>query len=211
MSSDTVVILAAGRGTRMRSTRPKLAHELCGRPLLAWPLAAARAATEARIVIVVGPDDELAGTLEVCRDLAGPELQLAIQHEPLGTADAVAAAAGLIDRDGVVLVLAADVPLVGAEILRDLLTAHRAGGAAATMLTAVLADPRGYGRVVRDDAGELLRVVETKAAGDADQRELAITRGQHGDLRLRRRRAARRAPRGRGGQRAAASATCPRS
>jgi bifunctional UDP-N-acetylglucosamine pyrophosphorylase/glucosamine-1-phosphate N-acetyltransferase len=175
MSSDTVVILAAGRGTRMRSAGPKLAHELCGRPLLAWPLAAARAATEGRIVVVVGPDDELAGTLDACRELAGPELQLAIQPEPLGTADAVAAAAELIDRDGVVLVLAADVPLVGADVLRDLLAAHRAGGAAATMLTAVLADPRGYGRVVRDDAGDLVRVVETKAAGDADQRELAIT------------------------------------
>ena len=175
MSSDTVVILAAGRGTRMRSATPKLAHELCGRPLLAWPLEAARAATDGRIVLVVGPDDGLASTIDACRGADGAEFELAIQPEALGTADAVAAAAGLIDRDGVVLVLAADVPLVGAEVLRDLLASHRAGGAAATMLTAVLSDPRGYGRVVRDAAGEFVRVVETKAAGDADERELAIS------------------------------------
>ncbi|MGD1050174.1 MAG: bifunctional UDP-N-acetylglucosamine diphosphorylase/glucosamine-1-phosphate N-acetyltransferase GlmU [Solirubrobacteraceae bacterium] len=175
MSSDTVVILAAGRGTRMRSATPKLAHELCGRPLLAWPLEAARAATDGRIVLVVGPDDGLASTIDACRGADGAEFELAIQPEALGTADAVAAAAGLIDRDSVVLVLAADVPLVGAEVLRDLLASHRAGGAAATMLTAVLSDPRGYGRVVRDAAGEFVRVVETKAAGDADERELAIS------------------------------------
>ncbi len=174
MSSETVVILAAGRGTRMRSATPKLAHELCGRPLLAWPLEAARAATEGRIVVVVGPDDGLEATLDACRATDGRGFELAIQPEALGTADAVGAAAGLIDRDGVVLVLAADVPLVGAEVLRDLLASHRASGAAATMLTAVLADPRGYGRVVRDAAGDFVRVVETKAAGDADERELAI-------------------------------------
>jgi bifunctional UDP-N-acetylglucosamine pyrophosphorylase/glucosamine-1-phosphate N-acetyltransferase len=174
MSSDTVVILAAGRGTRMRSATPKLAHELCGRPLLTWPLEAARDATEGRIVVVVGPDDGLAGTIDAWRDRAGGRLELAIQPEALGTADAVAAAADLIERDGVVIVLAADVPLVGADVLRELAAAHRASGAAATMLTAVLDDPRGYGRVVRDDAGDFVRVVETKAAGDADERELAI-------------------------------------
>jgi len=174
MSSDTVVILAAGRGTRMRSATPKLAHELCGRPLLAWPLEAARAATQGRIVVVVGPGDGLRDTLEGWCDHSGRALELAIQPEPRGTADAVAAAADLIDRDGVAMVLAGDVPLVGPDVLRELLQAHRASGAAATMLTAVLADPRGYGRVVRDDAGDFVRVVETKAAGDADERELAI-------------------------------------
>jgi len=168
MSASTVVILAAGRGTRMRSATPKLAHELCGRPLLAWPVEAALAAGAGRVVVVVGADDDLAGLL-------GEGVEVAVQQQPLGTADAVAAAAGLIDRDGVVIVLAGDVPLVEAELLRELGDQHRASDAVATMVTAVLADPAGYGRVVRGAADEFLRVVETKVAGDASAAELAIT------------------------------------
>ena len=168
MSASTVVILAAGRGTRMRSATPKLAHELCGRPLLAWPVEAALAAGAGRVVVVVGADDGLAGLL-------GDGVEVAVQLQPLGTADAVAAAAGLIDRDGVVIVLAGDVPLVEAELLRELGDQHRASDAVATMVTAVLADPAGYGRVVRGAADEFVRVVETKVAGDASAAELAIT------------------------------------
>ena len=92
MSASTVVILAAGRGTRMHSATPKLAHELCGRPLLAWPVAAAQAAGAGRVVVVVGADDALA-------ELIGEGVDVAVQQQALGTADAVAAAAGLIDRD----------------------------------------------------------------------------------------------------------------
>jgi bifunctional UDP-N-acetylglucosamine pyrophosphorylase/glucosamine-1-phosphate N-acetyltransferase len=168
MSASTVVILAAGRGTRMRSATAKLAHELCGRPLLAWPVEAALAAGAGRVVVVVGADDGLAGRL-------GEGVEVAVQQQPLGTADAVAAAAGLIDRDGVVIVLAGDVPLVEAELLRELGDQHRASDAVATMVTAVLADPAGYGRVVRGAADEFVRVVETKVAGDASAAELAIT------------------------------------
>jgi bifunctional UDP-N-acetylglucosamine pyrophosphorylase/glucosamine-1-phosphate N-acetyltransferase len=168
MSASTVVILAAGRGTRMRSATPKLAHELCGRPLLAWPVEAAQAAGAGRVVVVVGPDDGLSGLLD-------GGVELAVQQEPLGTADAVAAAAGLIEHDDVVIVLAGDVPLVEAELLRELGDQHRAADAVATMVTAVLADPAGYGRVVRGAAHEFVRVVETKVAGDASADELAIT------------------------------------
>jgi bifunctional UDP-N-acetylglucosamine pyrophosphorylase/glucosamine-1-phosphate N-acetyltransferase len=168
MSASTVVILAAGRGTRMRSVTPKLAHELCGRPLLAWPVEAALTAGAGRVVVVVGADDGLAGLL-------GEGVEVAVQQQPLGTADAVAAAAGLIDRDGVVIVLAGDVPLVEAELLRELGDQHRASDAVATMVTAVLANPAGYGRVVRGAADEFVRVVETKVAGDASAAELAIT------------------------------------
>jgi bifunctional UDP-N-acetylglucosamine pyrophosphorylase/glucosamine-1-phosphate N-acetyltransferase len=188
MSAVTVVILAAGRGTRMRSATPKLAHDLCGRPLLAWPLEAARAAGAARVVVVVGPDDGLAETIGA-RPTAAPAdrppappgaaargegVELVVQREPLGTADAVASAAALIDRDGVVIVLAGDVPLVEAELLRALGEAHQASGAAATMVTALLGDPRGYGRVVRDGDGAFVRVVETKVVGDASEAELAV-------------------------------------
>ena len=181
MPAVTVVILAAGRGTRMRSATPKLAHDLCGRPLLAWPLAAARAAGAARVVVVIGPGGDLIETIGAAAPAAaaaagdpssaagsgawGDGVELAVQREPLGTADAVASAAAAIDRDGVVIVLAGDVPLVAPELLRALAEAHEASGAAATMVTARLDDPRGYGRVVRDGEGEFVRVAETKVAG----------------------------------------------
>ena len=171
MPAVTVVILAAGRGTRMRSSIPKLAHDLCGRPLLGWPLAAASAAGAERTIVVVGPDDGLA---ELIGDRQDQHVELAVQHEPLGTADAVAAAASLIGRDEVVIVLAGDVPLIEADLLHELAEHHRLSGAAVTMVTAVLADPRGYGRVVRGEDGGVLRVAETKVAGDAGESELAI-------------------------------------
>ncbi len=178
------MVLAAGRGTRMRSATPKLAHDLCGRPLLAWPLEAARACGADRIVAVIGPDGDLeraigaagGGADEAGRSQSGwaEGIELAVQHEPRGTADAVASAAAAIDRDAVVVVLAGDVPLVEAELLRALCDAHRESGAAATMVTAVLEDPRGYGRVVRAPDGAFVRVAETKTAGDASDAELAI-------------------------------------
>ena len=167
MPETTVVILAAGRGTRMRSATPKLAHDLCGRPLLAWPLEAAHEAGATRVVVVVGPDDGLA-------ELVGDRAQLAVQHEALGTADAVASAAACIERDSVVIVLAGDVPLVAPALLRELAESHSRSAAAATMVTAVLEDASGYGRVVRDDGGRFARVVETKVAGDASDAELEI-------------------------------------
>ena len=167
MSGSTVVILAAGRGTRMRSATPKLAHDLCGRPLLAWPIEAARAAGAAPVIVVVGPEGPAVAAL-------GDGVELAVQEQPLGTADAVAAARAWIERDALVIVLSGDVPLIEPEMLRALADAHRASGAAATMVTAVLDDPRGYGRVVRGAGGEVERVVETKVAGDAGEAELAI-------------------------------------
>jgi bifunctional UDP-N-acetylglucosamine pyrophosphorylase/glucosamine-1-phosphate N-acetyltransferase len=167
MSGSTVVILAGGSGTRMRSAVPKLAHDLCGRPLLHWPIAAAREAGAAAIVVVVPPGDALAGVLPA-------DVATAVQAKPLGTADALAAAAAAIERERVVIVLAGDVPLIEPALLSELEQAHAGAGAAATMLTAVLADPRGYGRVVRDGAGAFLRVVETKVPGDASEAELAI-------------------------------------
>jgi bifunctional UDP-N-acetylglucosamine pyrophosphorylase/glucosamine-1-phosphate N-acetyltransferase len=162
--APTVVILAAGRGTRMRSRTPKLAHELCGRPLLGWPLAAARAAGAGRIVVVVGPDGPPVAEL-------GADVELAVQALPRGTGDAVAAAAGQIERDRTVIVLAGDVPLVEPSLLERLVGAHRAS---ATVLTALVEDPRGYGRIVRAVSGEVERIAETKVEGDASAEELAI-------------------------------------
>jgi bifunctional UDP-N-acetylglucosamine pyrophosphorylase/glucosamine-1-phosphate N-acetyltransferase len=167
VSGPVVVILAAGQGTRMRSSTPKLAHRLCGRPLLAWPIAAAREAGAGRIVVVDSPERRL-------EEIAGEGVEIAIQAEQRGTADALAAAARWIEEAKTVLVVNGDTPLIRPSTLRALAGEHERTGAAATMLTAVLEDPSGYGRVVRAPDGTVERVVETKAAGDAAEAELRI-------------------------------------
>lgn len=159
--------MAAGKGTRMRSKTPKVLHELCGRPMVAWPIAAALQAGAARVVVVDGPDRKLADHL--------PEgVVHAVQEVADGTGGAVLAAAEHIDPDAPVIVLSGDVPLVRAEAIRELVDAHVAAGAQATMATTILDDATGYGRVVRDADGAFERVVETKAAGDADPEHLLI-------------------------------------
>ena len=168
MAVPTVVIMAAGEGTRMRSATPKVLHDLCGRPLVAWPVTAARAAGAGKVVVVGGPDRALDGLL--------PDgVALVVQEQPRGTADAVRAAAPELDPDAPVIVLSGDVPLVTADLIRELATVHAAADAAATMVTMELADPSGYGRVVRGRDGNVEHVVETKTAGDATEAELAIT------------------------------------
>jgi bifunctional UDP-N-acetylglucosamine pyrophosphorylase/glucosamine-1-phosphate N-acetyltransferase len=171
--APTVLILAAGQGTRMRSSTPKVLHELCGLPMVLWPVRAALAAGADRVVVVDSPARALAPVL--------PDgVELAVQERPDGTGGAVAAAmahlqAGADGADGAtVLVLSGDVPLLSAEAIESLTQAHERGGAAATMVTSVLEDASGYGRVVRDDAGAVLRVVETKRDGDATAAELEI-------------------------------------
>jgi bifunctional UDP-N-acetylglucosamine pyrophosphorylase/glucosamine-1-phosphate N-acetyltransferase len=170
VTAPVVVILAAGQGTRMRSALPKVLHPLCGRPLLGWPIAAARAAGAQKVVVVGGPDRALQPALPQ----GAPDVVLAVQPEPRGTADAVLSAAPHIDRDAPVIVLSGDVPLLTAGDLRALAQAHAEHQAAATMLTMVLDDPTGYGRVVRGPDGAVERVVETKKPGDATEQEREI-------------------------------------
>ncbi len=168
MSVPTFVVLAAGQGTRMRSATPKVLHDLCGRPLVDWPVAAAREAG-GRVVVVDSPAGALAEHFTGQDDVV-----VAVQPQPDGTAGAVAAAAGHLPSDAPVVILAGDVPLVTAEALRALLAAHASSGAAATIATMRLADPSGYGRIVRGADGSVERVVETKVAGDATEDELLI-------------------------------------
>jgi bifunctional UDP-N-acetylglucosamine pyrophosphorylase/glucosamine-1-phosphate N-acetyltransferase len=167
MSAPTVLVLAAGQGTRMRSATPKVLHEICGRPMVCWPVEAALEAGAGRVVVVDSPARALAGVL--------PEgVALVVQPQSNGTGGAVAAATAEIDPAAAVVVLSGDVPLLSARAIAELMAAHEAGGAPATMATTVLDDPSGYGRVVRDGAGSVLRVVETKSAGDATPEELQI-------------------------------------
>jgi bifunctional UDP-N-acetylglucosamine pyrophosphorylase/glucosamine-1-phosphate N-acetyltransferase len=175
VSAPTVLILAAGRGTRMRSSAPKVLHDVCGLPMVLWPVRAALAAGAGRVVVVDSPERALERVL--------PEgVELAVQERADGTGGAVAAAMtmlGSADGQGVdpaaaVLVLSGDVPLVSAEAIGELIEAHRESGAAATMASTILDDPSGYGRVVRDRAGAVERVAETKEHGDSTQAEREI-------------------------------------
>ena len=167
MPAITAVILAAGQGTRMRSTLPKMLHAVCGRALVGWPIAAALGAGADDVVVVDSPANTLDGHL--------PErVTSVIQPIANGTGGAVQAAIAKIDPQATVVVLPGDAPLVTAEAIAQLVKAHTDAHAAATMATMILRDPTGYGRVVRDAAGDVERVVETKAAGDATAEQLAI-------------------------------------
>jgi len=152
----------------MRSSLPKLLHPLCGRPLIAWTLATAKeVAAAGGVVVVDGPKRKLAGYLP-------EDVIVAIQQEPRGTGDAVAAAMPYVDPDGTVAVVNGDVPLLTAEALAKLIEAHKTAGAAATMGTMEPEDPAGYGRVIRGADGSVERVAETKVVGDASDEEQAI-------------------------------------
>ena len=165
--APTVVILAAGEGTRMRSAVPKVLHPLCGRPLILWSVLAAQEAGAQKVVVVDNPRRKLQDHL--------PEgVEVAVQAEPRGTGDAVAAAGAHIDAAATVVVINGDVPLITPEELQALVTAHEQAGAAATMATMELDEPGELGRVLRDQDGNVERVVEAKTPGDATPEELAI-------------------------------------
>ena len=167
VSAPTVVIIAAGEGTRMRSALPKVLHPLCGRPLILWPVTAAQEAGAGNVVVVDNPKRRLEDWL--------PEgVKTAVQPEPNGTGGAVAAAAEHIDPDATVVVINGDVPLITPEAITALVSAHEQSGAAATMATMELDDPAEYGRVIRTGEGHVERVVEAKAGGDATPEQLAI-------------------------------------
>jgi bifunctional UDP-N-acetylglucosamine pyrophosphorylase/glucosamine-1-phosphate N-acetyltransferase len=175
----SAIILAAGQGTRMRSSRPKPLHMLCGRPLLRYVLDAVAGCEAERAVVVVGFGADL--VIKTLGEDPGPvPLEFVEQRVQRGTGDAVAVGLtglpdddldGLDTDDGDVIVLPGDTPLIRPETLAALVVEHRLSGAACTMLTARMADPNGYGRVVRDKDGRVRRIVEHP---DADQTELDI-------------------------------------
>ncbi len=165
-----VVVLAAGEGTRMRSATPKVLHGFAGRSLVGHALAAPAPLGADVTLVVVG-----AGREAVTAHLAevAPDARAVVQDEQRGTGHAVRVALESVPEvDGTVLVLPGDAPLLRAETLRRLVEEHQSSGAVATLLTSVLADPTGYGRVVRGPRAEVLRVVEHRDADDAE-REIA--------------------------------------
>jgi bifunctional UDP-N-acetylglucosamine pyrophosphorylase/glucosamine-1-phosphate N-acetyltransferase len=153
-----VVVLAAGLGKRLRSGRPKVLHEVCGRPCLWYVLKAAVAARPSKIVVVVSNEHEQVKEAVASWALT-PGPVFVDQGEPLGTGHAVLVAERAVGRATEVLVLAGDDPLIGGEDVRRLLSVHRRKRAAATIATTTLDDPTGYGRVIRR-GNELVQIVQ---------------------------------------------------
>ena len=163
----TAVIIAAGLGTRMRSSLPKVLHPVCGRPMVQWVIEAARSAGAGKVVCVTRPGDGVAERL-----LEG--VVVAEQREGEGTGAAVLAAREHLEPGRPLVVLSGDHPLVSAEVIEDLCDSHLRELAGATLLTTTQLDPSGYGRVVRGHDGSVERIVETKSTSGLSPEELAI-------------------------------------
>ena len=159
------IVLAAGAGTRMKSKKPKVAHEVLGKPLVRWVVDAAREAGVQRVVSVVGHAREQVEPLVA-------DTQTVVQTEQNGTAGAVAVCKdALADFDGSLVVLSGDCPLITADTIARLAAVREENDAAVVVLTMQLDDPFGYGRIVRDEQGAVARIVEQK---DANSSELAV-------------------------------------
>ncbi len=173
MKADTrlsVIVLAAGKGTRMKSELAKVLHPVCGRPLLHYSLELAREIGARKIVCVIGHQADL-----IRRRFDAADVIFVEQREQLGTGHAVLQAREAFpDEDGTILILCGDVPLLRRATVEALVTRHIATGAAVTVMTTRLADPGHYGRVVTDDRGEVLKIVEARDAtpGEREIREI---------------------------------------
>jgi bifunctional UDP-N-acetylglucosamine pyrophosphorylase/glucosamine-1-phosphate N-acetyltransferase len=169
MGEVAAIILAAGKGTRMKSNLLKVMHPLGERPMISWPVQAAKAAGAGRIALVVGHQAEKVRELFA----ADTGITFAVQAEQLGTGHAAAAAReALSGFSGTVFILCGDVPLLRPETLLAMLASHEERGAAVTVLTTHFDDPYGYGRVVKREGGRICRIVEEK---DATPEERDIT------------------------------------
>ena len=169
------VILAAGLGTRMKSDKAKVLHPVAGRPMIEYPVGMARALGAARVVLVLGHQADAVRAAVEQRFGAG-SVEVALQPEQRGTGHAVLQAEPLLgDHDGRLLVLYGDTPLLTEAALRRLVDA--AGDGRVSLMTARFANPKGYGRVVRDAAGRVVRIVEEKDASDEERQIREINAG----------------------------------
>lgn len=157
------VILAAGKGTRMKSDSPKVVHQIQGKPLVEYVIEAVTAAGAQKVCVVVGYKEK-----EV-KDSIHSQVEYAIQKEQLGTGHAVMQAADFIGNDGLVMILCGDTPLIKSQTLKKLLQEHMEKGNSATVLSAIVDNPTGYGRIIRSINGEFIKNVEQK---DATSQEL---------------------------------------
>ncbi len=149
------ILLAAGKGARMKSAMPKVLHRIAGHPLVWHSLQAIKAYTDEPPVVIVGHG------AEAVKEAAGKNVQFAVQAEQLGTGHAVMQAEGLLKgKTDLVLVLSADMPLFTPETLGNLVETQKGNSGPLAMLTVISEDPRGFGRIVRDDGGLATAIIE---------------------------------------------------
>ena len=174
MANLTAVILAAGKGTRMKSKLPKVLHKVGGHPMLEHVMDAAEAAGCRDNVVVIGHGAELV------RELVGDRARIALQAEQLGTGHAVLQAADTLkDFTGTVMILCGDTPLLEAEELEKFYAEHVKSGAASTVMSALMDDPFGYGRILRDANGDVAGIVEQKDASEEQKQIKEINTGNY--------------------------------
>ena len=170
----TSVILAAGMGTRMKSKMPKVLHKVCGKPLSMWVIDASKAAGADKVCAVVGHK------AETVKEVLGDVCEFALQAEQKGTGHAVMQAIDVIKNSkGEVVILNGDTPLITAETINKAIEYHKNNGNQATVITAILDDATGYGRIVRDNDGSVLKIVEQKDASEEEKKINEVNSGMY--------------------------------
>lgn len=170
----TALILAAGQGTRMKSETPKVLHKICGRSMLGHVLEAVERSGAENKVVVVGHGADL-----VIEQMQEPGLTFVHQKQQLGTGHAVMTAENVLPEEGLILVLCGDTPLITGETLKEFTEFHKKENNSISVLTAVLENPYGYGRIVKDSRGGLLKIVEEKDADDEIKKIKEINSGMY--------------------------------
>ncbi|WP_448531628.1 bifunctional UDP-N-acetylglucosamine diphosphorylase/glucosamine-1-phosphate N-acetyltransferase GlmU [Pseudothermotoga sp.] len=165
-----IIILAAGKGVRMKSKLPKVLHPVCGKPMLLWVIDTVQDLSE-HVCVVLGH------SAEQIRQVLPPHVEVRIQKEQLGTAHAVMSAQDFIDPNDDVMVLYGDMPLVKKETLMKVVDQHKNDENYVTIISTAMADPTGYGRIVRDPVGRFLKIVEETEASDQEKMIKEINTG----------------------------------
>ena len=175
MERIKAVILAAGKGTRMKSELPKVLHKALGKPMVNYSIEAAKeaGAKDQDICLVVGHK------AEQVKEVVGNAVTYVTQKEQLGTGHAVKCAKEFIGDDGLTMVLCGDTPLITGKTLRKLVENHIQEGNAITVLSAVAEDPTGYGRIIKDAEGRFVKIVEQKDATEEEQKVKEINSGMY--------------------------------
>ena len=160
--NEPIVVLAAGKGTRMHSSLPKVLHQLCGKPMISYVLDVAKTSGSSEIIVVVPKDND-----EI-KDTIGNSVSHCVQEMPAGTADALLSARTLLEDYDDVIVMSGDVPLVSEELLSSLIAKHHETDAFITLVTADVKNSSGLGRVVRNTDGSILKIVEQNDASNVE-------------------------------------------
>jgi len=165
MDNFTAVILAAGEGKRMKSNTPKVLHKICGKPMLTYVIEAAKGAGAQKVIVIVGEGAEL-----IREAYSGEDIKFVLQKEPKGTGHALMQAEDAVKDSSQIVVLAGDMPLITSESIQGMVRFHLEQKAFATVMTAKVPDPTGYGRIIREGN----RVIDIREHKDASPEERAI-------------------------------------